>query len=338
MSRPSGPLAAVAPLLFLVGCYSPRPADRGFRCDTDLGGLCPEGLHCDAQIGLCVSPSSVADMSYPGIDFSLDAAPLASPRSCDERVRAGAFTGLTNLTAANSASDERSLSLTPDGKRIYFLRAGALFTATIDGKNASAATAVTGLTGTVDTINGGSLTKDGSYWFSGTKAGVTKLYTGSFTAPTALSVSATAHLPQATCAFADPVFADGKPDGELYLSYPLTGCGQVSYVAQGQVDKNIGAFFSALVVPGYRAPTLLPGALTLLVSSTDTNRIYYAERPSGDAQWTGTQVVPLDALGAPSTADRQALVSPDCATLYLVADRDAGQGGSDLWAADIAGE
>jgi hypothetical protein len=48
--------------------------------------------------------------------------------------------------------------------------------------------------------------------------------------------------------------------------------------------------------------------------------------------------LPYDGLGVPSGRDLQALVSPDCATLYLVADRAGGKGGVDLWAADVAAQ
>jgi hypothetical protein len=323
----------------LAGCYSPHPVEGGFRCEVDQGLLCPEGLVCNRASGLCVTPQSSTDAGVNAIDFSLDAGIPLSPRSCDDRVRAGAFSNLTNLSVANTNQAETSLSLTPDGKRLYFLRAGALYTAAIDDADHKALTGVAAVTvtGGPDALNGGTIATDGSYWFSGTKAGTTRLYSGALTSPSALMVSSTTHLPQATaCAFFDPVFAAHDPAGELYLTYPLTGCGQASYIAEGAADKNLGAFFSALMGPGYRGPSLLPSGLTLLVTSTDSGRLAYSERPSLDVQWTGPNPVPLDALGAPSGGDVQAVVSPGCTTLYLVADRAGGQGATDLWAADIS--
>jgi hypothetical protein len=272
------------------------------------------------------------------IDFSGDGGVPLGPRSCDERVRSGAFSGLVNLAAANSAQAEESIALSMEGKRMYFMRAGALYTATIDPaapKTLSDVTAVT-VTG-VDALNGGSVAADGTYWFSGTKGGVTRLYSGTLSGG-ALTVSQTTHLPQAACAFSDPVFVDGNTMLELYLTYPLTGCGKAPYVAQGVLDRNIGAFTSALATVGYRGPSVLPGGLTLIVSSSDSARLSWAERPSAISQWTGPHPLPLDGIGGPSSADLQAVVSPDCKTLYLVADRDGGLGGTDLWAADIAAE
>jgi hypothetical protein len=324
--------------LALAGCYSPHPVEGGFRCEVDQGLLCPDGLVCDRASGLCVKRHSSEDSGVTAIDFSSDAGLPLATRSCDDRVRAGAFSGLTNLSAANTSQAETSLSLTPDGKRLYFLRAGALYTAAIDNANPKALSAVSAVTvsGGPDALNGGSFAKDGSYWFSGTKAGATRLYSGTLTSPTDLMVSATTHLPQAACPFFDPVFSGNDPAGELYVSYPLTGCGQASYVAEGAADKNLGAFFSALMAPGYRGQSLVPGGLTLLVSSSVSGRLAYAQRPSTDAQWTGPDPVPLDGLGAPSGADYQEVVNPGCTTLYLVADRAGGQGAADLWAADIS--
>jgi hypothetical protein len=335
LRRAQGVLLVAA--LAAPGCYAPHPADGAFRCAVDLGRLCPTGLSCDVASGLCVRPSTAIDMGYGSVDFSADAGLPLVPQSCDDRVRAGALSGLTNLTAANSAQAESALALSGDGKRMYFLRAGALYTATIDPASPKAVGAVTPVTvAGFDSLNGGTVATDGSYWFSGTKGNVTRLYSGTLSAG-ALTVSATSHAPQGMCVFSGPVFLGGDPTSELYLAYPLAGCSQpASYVAVGLTDRNIGAFVSALMLPGYRAPSLLTGGRTLLVSTSDTRRLAWAERPDANAQWTGPHALPLDGLGVPSGGDDQAVVSPDCKTLYLVADRAGGLGGTDLWAADIA--
>jgi len=76
----------------------------------------------------------------------------------------------------------------------------------------------------------------------------------------------------------------------------------------------------------------------LLGSTGPAPRLFYAERPSTDALWTGPLNLPLAAVGGAGARDVQAVVSPDCKTLYLSSERPGGKGGLDLWAADIAAQ
>src|SRR5258707_14896925 len=92
--------AAAAAAVFGAACDGPRAAEPG----RDLGA---------------------SDLGFP------DGGTTLGPRNCDAKVRAGAFASLTNLGAVNSAADESSLALTPDGTRLYFLAGGVLSTAAL---------------------------------------------------------------------------------------------------------------------------------------------------------------------------------------------------------------
>ncbi len=325
----------------MAGCYSPNVLDGAFKCSADQDFVCPEGLSCDMPSGLCVH-GSVPDMAIydSSVTFDLTLTPIA--RDCDQRVRDGAFSNLTNLGAAvNSAGDESGLSLSLDDKQIYFLDgAGALQSATLsaDGHSAGAPTAVT-LTGAPTTLSGaGSCGTDGSYWFAGANGNASGVYQATKVSITSFNVG-TAHLPMATatCLIADVALTDGDSKGDMYVSWPLAGCATGTMVAQGNVDKQLGAFVGVLPVMGYHAPSVVKGGHTMLVSSTGgAGRLSYAQRPSPDVTWTGPTVLPLGGLGDPSGRDVQAIVNQSCTHLYLVASRAGGHGGLDLWAADIA--
>jgi hypothetical protein len=331
---------ALTIVLALGGCYSPSPQDRGFKCDPSQGSICPEGLYCDPVLGLCVAQLVNHDMGLGDLHRSFDLNIAPGPRSCDDRVAAGAFSGVTNLGDANSPGDETSISVTSDGTRIYFMSDSTLMTAALTSAKAAGAASPVTITGGPAIVQGGAVAKDGTFWFAGsdTASGPntnTQLYTGHFVDPTHLTVDG-AHLPQGKCPFTDPALLDGDPAKELYVSYPLAGCTEPvgPYIAQGLVDKQIGAFIGALAAPGFRAPSLLPGGLTMLFSSVGAGaRLSYAQRPSQDALWTGPTTLP--GLGA-SVRDVQAVVSADCSVLWVVSERAGGHGGLDLWAADIA--
>ena len=325
------------------GCDS-TPPDGAFTCIASEGYVCPAGQSCDIASGLCYrhAPEDMA-ITDATITFDFTAQPLM--RTCDQLVQQGAFSNLTNLGAVNSAGDEHSLALSLDGTQIYFLDgSGALQTSKLsaDGHHAPAATAVT-LTGAPTTLNGGSLATDGSYWFSGTNAGVTSLFQATKQSVSSFTVGA-AQLPmqgpptnQSSCAFTDPALTDGDSKLDLYVAFPLAGCSQPSMIAQGFVGKTLGTFVGTVAPQGFQAPGVVKGGLTVLMSNTGSGaRLYYAQRPSTDVTFTGPTPLPLGAIGAPSGRDVQAVVNQSCSLLYLVAERAGGHGGLDLWAADIA--
>jgi hypothetical protein len=336
--------------LALAGCYTPHPQDGSWKCDADNNYLCPDGLTCDRSSLLCVHTITPSD---GGIDLSLpDLASGPTVRSCDDKVAAGAFSNLTNLGAVNGSGDEHALAITPDGARVYFLDGtGALETATLSGKSAGAPSAVA-IGGGPTTLNGGSFTSDGTYWFSGTMAGATQLWSATKTTPTTLTAMTPLRPTATDCAFTDPVFSAGSSANELFIGYPLGGCANGAMIAIGAKDKDKGAFIGAVGVRNLRSPSLLPApdafARTLLMSTTGTGaRLLYSQR-SVSMGGTGTipgsfsspHAIPMDGIGAPggTQGDVQAVVSPDCSTIYLVSDRSGGHGGLDLWAADIAAQ
>lgn len=336
--------------LALTGCYTPHPQDGSWKCDVDHDYLCPDGLTCDRTNGLCVRQITPFD---GGIDLSLpDLASGPTVRSCDDKVAAGAFSNLTNLGAVNGSGDEHALALTPDGARVYFLDgAGALQTAALSGKSAGAPSAVTISSGPT-TLNGGSFTGDGTYWFSGTKAGATQLWSATKTSATMLTATTPLRPTATDCAFTDPVFSAGSAANELFIGYPLGGCANGAMIAIGAKDKDKGAFTGAVGMRNIRSPSLLPApdafARTLLMSTTGAGaRLLYSQRSVSTAgsqtiagSFSTPHEIPMDGIGAPngSQGDVQAVVSPDCSTIYLVSDRAGGHGGLDLWAADIAAQ
>lgn len=332
-------------VLVAAGCYSPSPKDGSFTCDADHGFLCPSGLLCDRTAGLCVHALSM-DLGAPDLISPYDLTPVPVAPTCDTLVQAGAFANLTNLGAVNGAGDEHSLTVNADDSRAYFVDgAGALQTSALSGKSAAAPQAVT-VTGTgssvPDTFFGGTLASDGKYWFlgapsTGQNAGVISLFAATINSATALAI-ASSHAPSAMGQLSDPVFAKNDSGSELYVAFPLGGASG-SMIAQGNVDKNIGAFFGAVAEKNVGAPTLTPSGNTLLLSTAGASgRLEFATRASMNDQWHGPSPLPLSqpgSIGLPAHRDVQALVSSDCKTLFLVADRAGGHGGLDLWAADI---
>jgi hypothetical protein len=331
----------------VVGCYQVSAVNGGWKCNADNNYQCPEGLECDRrpEAELCVS--RLPDL-FSGQDggFSVDLFGYMPPTSCDIAVRAGRFSNLTNLGAVNTAADEAQLALTPDGTRLYFMRGGQLMTSALnapDGKSAAAAVAVL-VPNAPAQLLGGSIASDGTYWFTGSVDGVTAaLFSAPKTAdPTMFGAAVGSGIVTSSCLFFEPVFLDGRASSELYLASPLGACSAPPFIARGAASKQLGAFYGAFSQPGFRAPSLTAGGLTLIFSSAPPGprRLSFATRVStddtvGDTQWAGPVTMPLGSIGSPSGGDWQAIVSPSCATLYLVADRAGGAGGADLWAADI---
>ena len=110
-------------------------------------------------------------------------------------------------------------------------------------------------------------------------------------------------------------------------------------VMMGVVANNFGTFTRAIADTNMGAPFILPGGLTLLMSSGNS-RLMYADRPSvmPISDWKGPTVISMAGIGEPSVGDHQAVVAGGCRTIYLVATRAGGKGGTDIWAADIAAQ
>jgi hypothetical protein len=336
-------LTLVAALVVIVtaslgaGCYRPDPADRAFKCDSANHDLCPQGLHCDVASGFCVHTPSIADMTYSVMNFNNDASVTSGVRTCGQRVAAGALSGLTNLGLVNGAGDESGLAVSNDGSRIYYLSGGALMTAALTNATTAAAPSAVTVSG-VDTVLGLAFASDGSLFVSGVAAGVNQIFKMHLDSPTQATMM-DVHLPVGQCGITDLAFIDGNVAKDLYVAYPLAGCADArgSYVAQGVLDKQLGTFVAALPTSGYRSPYVVTGGLTMLLATTGQSpRLSYAERPSTDSLWTGPIDLPLGAVGGAGKRDAQAVVSPDCKTLYLSSERSGGKGGLDLWAATIA--
>jgi hypothetical protein len=328
----------VAAAALAVACYNPSIRDGAFQCTQDEGFLCPTGLTCDRSTGLCVqhlsTDAGVGD-ALPRFDFS---GPPA-PRSCDERVIAGAFSHLT--TVHLDANIGHSLALSPDGAQLYWYDGAGTFTTAAVGsdKKTIGAPAAVALSGAPTTINGGSFAADGSYWFAGFLSPSWSLYQATRTNATTFTVGA-AHLPTSGCAFQDPAFgAKVGSTSELYVSAPLgvSGCGTAAddFIAQGTADKQMGAFYGAFPGRGYSSPFVLPGGSTLLAAATQngTSRLVYTTRASTDVQWASTSALPLGGADTTSPNDLAAVVSPDCSTFYFIGKRPQGTG---IFAADIA--
>jgi hypothetical protein len=336
--------------LVFAGCFSPDIKDGAYTCIEAEGFLCPEGLSClrakpDDKMGTCVAHAP-ADMAVYDATVTFDFTQQPQMRTCDERVRQGAFSNLTNLGAVNSAGDEHSLALSFDGKQIYFLDgAGVLQTSTLssDGKSAPAPTPVT-LGGTPPaTFTGGSFASDGSLWFTGANGNISALYQATKVSATMFTVGA-AQFPSASpaaanCLLSDAALTDGDSKKDLYVSWPLAGCSAQPMIAQGQVGKYIGAFVGAVSAQGFHVPSVVAGGQTMLMASIGADsRLWYAERPTLDVTWSGPTELPLGAIGQPSGRDAQGVVNQSCSILYLVSQRAGGKGGLDLWAADIAAQ
>jgi len=130
-----------------------------------------------------------------------------------------------------------------------FQRGNQLFTASIstsDAKSIGAPQAVT-LTPSPTALAGGSFTTDGKLWFAGTDVGGnTGLYAGTPSGAAAFTVAAPRQPIAAGCAFSDPVFMQGDATFQMYAAFPLAGCAGASYVVRSALDRDAGAFYSAL--------------------------------------------------------------------------------------------
>jgi len=315
--------------LVFPSCYRPAPQSGGFRCTFEEDYSCPTGLRCDQSLGLCVKTIVVDDMGPQ--PRGLDLGPEVVVPTCDDHVRKGGFSNLTNLGAVNTAGEETGLTVTADKSRLYFVDVtGALRTSTLTSRKAAAASAVVTLTPTQNAI-GSPVAVGADVWFPALLGTDTALFraTGS---GTTFTVSP-AHQPIAPCPFEAPFFVDGDVTKDLYLGFPLGGCSKKALISVGSADKEIGAFYAALPDRDLHNPTLTPGGLTLIFSSQ--NRLWYSDRPDTSTQFRSPFPLPLSSLGAASTREISAQISPDCTTLYLVLDRAGGQGGADFWAADI---
>jgi hypothetical protein len=323
------------------GCYRPQPADSAFTCSPDLGGLCPAGLVCSPQ-GFCVQ-TITHDGGATALDLSGDQATVPHLRSCDERVQAGAFSNLTPLSPANTAADEEHIALDPSmtAPRLFFQRGNSLFCASIstsDPKSISAPVSVT-LTGGPANLHGGSFTTDGKFWFSGSDSTGAGLYAGTPSGSATFTVAAARQPISTGCPYSDPWFMQGDSTFQLYAGFPLAGCSGDSYVVRGALDRNAGAFYSALPESGWAAPSMTSSGLLLIVSSTIGGRHLYAASRT-DFQYLFASAGRIDLSGSIGEAieDRQAVVSSDCKTIYFSSVRTGGAGGADLYAADIAAE
>jgi hypothetical protein len=56
------------------------------------------------------------------------------------------------------------------------------------------------------------------------------------------------------------------------------------------------------------------------------------------SDWKRPTVIPMAGIGEPSVGDHQAVIASGCTTIYLVATRTGGKGGTDIWVADIAAQ
>ena len=323
-----------------VACYNPNPQPGSFLCSSDLGSLCPNGLTCSPQ-GVCVRPDTL-DLGRSPFDLAGDQSLVVEPRTCEQLVQQGAFTGLVPLTGANTAADEGHIAIDPTGTgRLVFQRGNQLFTAAFMPGNPKAIgtpQAVT-LTGGPATLHGGSFTADGKLWFASTDAGNTSLYSGTAVGDHEFTVAAPRSPVTSACAFSDPVFSTFDASKSLFAAYALAGCGGKSYIVQGIADRNIQAFYSGLDDAGWSSPSLTNSGLGLIVASADANpHLFFALRTGTSFQFVGAARISMTGLGGDGLQDRQLVVSADCRTLYLSSVRAGGMGGADLYAADILPE
>jgi hypothetical protein len=344
-------LAFSAVAAFAVACYNPSVKNGAFSCSMDLGNACPGGFVCSG--GLCIHPQA-QDMAMVPLDLAGDQAVVPFVPTCDDFVSAGKFQNLSPLTTLNTASDEIHLSLDSGSAnwRLLYQSGGTLYASALSGSthNMAAAPVAVTLTGGPTTTSGGSFTTDGKFWFSGTLAGVTNLYSATSTGPATFNVAA-AILPMTgppttigTCGFSDPAFykntaANDMSVGlEMYATYPLAGCTGPSYAVLGAEGRNIGGFVSALPNSGWASTSLTPTGNGLIVSSQASPRsLSIALRSGFGFQFNGSQPIPMDAIGA-STEDYQAVVSNDCTEIYFSSVRTGGKGGADIYVADIVKE
>ena len=332
-----GWFAWLASLLLVAGCYDPNPADKGFKCDKSTNYLCPEGLTCDFDIGLCVRHPEHHDLGYPDLALDHDASIENPAQSCGDKVSTGALSGMTNLGAVNTAADEGALAVTNDGKHIYYMSGATLMTADLTGPKAVGTPAAVTVTG-VQQINGMAFASDGSLFIAGSDGVTNQIFKMKLDSDTAIEL-VDKHQPIGGCAITDVALTNGDITDDFYVAYPLAGCdmpeGRTSYIAQGNLDKQMGAFVAALPTSGYRAPFII-GTTTMLLSSVGANaRLFYAFRPDSTSGWTGPLNMNLTSVGGAGKRDVAAVVSPDCKTVYFVSERAGGKGGLDLWAADV---
>jgi hypothetical protein len=326
--------------LVVVSCYRPEPSDGAFTCSVDFGGLCPGGFVCSPQ-GLCIQTTG-HDMGGAPLDLAGDQASPPVVRSCDDKIAAGAFSNLTALTALNTSADEEHLALDPSmtAPRLFFVRSNQVYAAPIsatDRKMVSTPQAVTVTSGPT-TVTGLNFTNDGVLWLSGTTGGMTGMYGATATNATTYTAPAPRAPIAANCAFSDAFFMQGDSTFQMYAAFPLSGCAGPSYVVRGALDRNAGAFYSALGQAGWAAPTMTASGLLLIVSSTGSDRhLWTAARSDLPYQFVTANQIDMSSIGA-GIEDRQALVNADCTTIYFSSVRSGGAGGADLYAADIAAE
>jgi hypothetical protein len=323
----------------VAGCYNPDVKDGAFKCDAAQKYICPDGLHCDTDTGLCVHITPHHDLGFPDMALSTDGAITIPGSGCDNQVATGGVSNLVSLGAVNTAADEANLAVSNSGKNIYYTSGGILMTAPLtSAKVAGTPAAVTVNGGGVQGITGLAFSSDGFLWMAGTSPTATQIF--KFQIDSTASITfVDAHQPAGLCAMPGISFIDGDITQDFFVGYPLAGCshpeGRGSYIAEGTIDKQMGTFVSALGSFGYVNPFVLSGGLTLLVSSEGANaRLFYASRPTTDALWTGPLNLALGAAGAGKN-DVGAVVSSDCHTVYLISERAGGKGGLDLWAGDI---
>lgn len=320
----------------LSGCYTPHPSDGSFSCSVDLGNACPPGYTCKSN--LCVKPGT-SDMSTAGLDLAVSGDLSPGPRTCDQRLQEAGFSNLKALGTLNSSADEAHVAFDGKGKRLVFVRGGQLYGASLTGGlTAPEAPVVLTVTGGPTTLTGGSFTTDGTYWFTGTTAGVTSLFKGTPTGTTGFSAVAQARPTTSDCAFSDPSFEKGDATQGLFASYALAGCNGQSYVVRGANGLESGTFYSALGDASYISPSLSPTGLTLFAASVKgAPRLYVSGRSDLVYQFGSTGNLPMGSIGQ-GTEDRQIVVSNDCSTVYLVSVRAGGAGLGDIYAADVATE
>jgi hypothetical protein len=335
-------LPSLLVLAVAAGCYNPSPKDGAFKCDSADGYLCPAGLRCDVQRGLCVHELG-GDMALAAIGGGGDGGAGISLPACDVRVRAGHFAN-PKLLALSTSGDDAHLALNSDGSKLVFSANGTPTLASIgsdphDVSGAQALTVASAPAGFV--FLGGAFGKDGSFWLSGlTTAGAmttTQLYAATLAGST-LTVGM-AHAPASHCAgfpLADPVFVGFDPGGELLAAGPLASCTLPSYVVSGALDHDFGTFVAAVGAPGFGAPSLTPSGLTLLTGTLGAGgTLHFATRGATNTQFNGADLVPQGSALGTGTRDVQLVVHPGCSVAYLVSQRPGGAGGLDLWSLDI---
>jgi hypothetical protein len=328
-------------LAFTAGCFNPNPKDGAFKCDSANGYLCPTGLRCNLQNGLCVH-DLVNDMALGSVGGGGDSGASASLPACDVLVRAGHFAN-PKLLAVSTAADDAHVAVSSDGTKLVFAAGATPTIATIgsDPHQVSGAQALTVMSAPAGfTFLGGAFGKDGSFWLSGLTTGATttsQLYATTLAGST-LTIGM-AHAPTSHCAgfpLAEPVFVGFDPTAELIASGPLAGCNRASYVIAGAVDRDFGSFTAAVGAPGFGGPSLTPSGLTLVTSTLGAGAtLHFATRGATDTQFNGADLLPQGSALGTGTRDVQLVVHPSCGVAYLVSQRSGGAGGLDLWSLDI---